>query len=138
MRRLAWWAAAVGQTLVVSSLFMPWFETGTRRRSSFQLAGAFGRLGIDGWQRTALQLWPYAPLIVAVGLAAMVLGFRRTAAAIGALVAVCGLGIGLVARIAASPTMAGPKLAIIAGLLTLFASLHLLGGHVATKMQRSK
>ncbi len=66
---------------MVTSL-LPWVRTGARERSSYELLAAARRLGVltSGFERGALVVWPFLPLLVALGWLAFALGRRRAAA----------------------------------------------------------
>ena len=117
------WAPAAG-TITAALLWLPWWRTGTTRRSAFRLAGALRDAGL-------LTRSPARAFVVAValvpGLAAgawllWFTGFRRAAAAAtiaaGGLVSGCAIGIRHVggAHVAPAVTLAAATGIVAAGI----------------------
>lgn len=93
--------AVVGASLVatVAVTFAPWLRSGEARRDSYELVRAADRLGVfEGATAVAVRVsWALLPLIAALGLLALVRGWRRTgyaaAATVGLVVLLVGFGL---------------------------------------------
>ncbi|MGN6695504.1 MAG: hypothetical protein ACTHN0_15105 [Aquihabitans sp.] len=91
----------VGALLVASIAvtFAPWLRTGEARRDSHELVRSAERLGVfDGATATAVRVgWAVLPLVAALGLFALVRGWRRTgfaaALTVGVIVLLVGFGL---------------------------------------------
>lgn len=117
-------SASIG---VLVASFLPWFRSGHRARSSFELIGAARTLDlVQGWQlRTLTALWYFIPLLVAVTWTAGALRRDRLAAAAGVFVGTCAVAAGALAVsfIGAEP---GPIVSIGAGAVAVMASFVLV------------
>jgi hypothetical protein len=80
-----------GLLLVVLGSFLPWVISGNVRRSSYQIVGVVGRLGIgDGGALAGLiGAWPFIGVLCVVPVVAVAIRWWRSAAVIG-------IGIGLI------------------------------------------
>lgn len=91
----------VGAALVaaVAVTFAPWLRSGEARRDSHELVRSAERLGVfEGAAATAVRVgWAFLPFVAALGLLALVRGWRRTgygvAVTVGAIVLVVGCGL---------------------------------------------
>ncbi len=89
-------AALVG---VIAVTFAPWLRSGEALRDSHELVRTAERLGVfDGAAATAVRVsWALLPLVAAIGVLALVRGWRRTGfaagLAVGAVVLVVGFGL---------------------------------------------
>jgi len=83
-----------GLALVVLGSFLPWVISGNVRRSSYQILGVVGRLGIgDGGALTVLlRVWPFIGVLCVVPVLAAAIRLWRTS---GVLAIVIGLLSGL-------------------------------------------
>jgi len=79
-----------GLLLVVLGSFLPWVISGNVRRSSYQITGVVGRLGIGDGGALALLIdaWPFVGVLCVVPLLAAAVRYWRTA---GVLVILIGL-----------------------------------------------
>ncbi|HVK26352.1 MAG TPA: hypothetical protein VM677_33795 [Actinokineospora sp.] len=82
--------AGVGVVAVVVGMFLPWFRSGTVLRDSFQIIGVIQSLGFLRGDTLELLLYAWFAVIPAVTLSivAYTLGLSRTAATIGAVLAI--------------------------------------------------
>ena len=78
---------AAADLVLVGATFAPWLRSGSRVRSSYEVAAALHRLQvIEGWARPAVTvLWYFVPLLAALSLLAIAAG-RARAGALGSLV----------------------------------------------------
>lgn len=91
----------VGAALVatVAVTFAPWLRTGEARRDSHELVRTAERLGVfEGATATAVRVgWAFLPFVAALGVLALVRGWRRTgfvaALTVGAVVLLVGFGL---------------------------------------------
>lgn len=115
-----------GAAILAVSAFLPWFRIGARERNTFELAGALKRLGVDGWPGTALRLWPLMPLLLAIGVALVLLGYRRLGAAAGIAMALLGGVAAAGALQIPDQPLTGPGTAIAGALLAFLGNALLL------------
>lgn len=73
-----------GIALIVLGSFLPWVISGTVRRSSYQIVGIVGRLGIgeSGVLSVLLQAWPFIGVLCVTPVIAAAFRWWRTAGAI--------------------------------------------------------
>ncbi|MEO8265905.1 MAG: hypothetical protein ABI706_10390 [Ilumatobacteraceae bacterium] len=96
--------AGVGALATIIGTFLPWVQSGTRRRSSYEIFSLVERLGISpssvvGW---GLRLWPVVPFLVT--LAVTLAWFpRRWVTDAAALVAVLYVG-GVAVAVESAPS----------------------------------
>jgi hypothetical protein len=85
---------ATGLILVVVGSFLPWVDSGTVRRSSYQIAGVVGRLGIGAGGALAFLIaaWPFIGFLCTAPVLAAAVRWWRTA---GAIAVAIGLVSGL-------------------------------------------
>src|SRR4051794_27877693 len=75
---------SAGLMCVVIGTFLPWLYSGSRSRNSYATGGAVRRvLGVDGVGDAALAAWPFVGFACGAAIAALLVGFRRTAAVVG-------------------------------------------------------
>lgn len=92
---------AVGVALVaaIAVTFAPWLRSGEARRDSHELVRTAERLGVfDGVAATAVRVsWAFLPFVAALGILALVRGWRRTGCAaavtVGVVLVLVGFGL---------------------------------------------
>ena len=79
-------ALVAADLVVVGATFAPWLRSGSRMRSSYEVAAALDRLQVlEGWVRPAVTvLWYFVPLLAALSVLAIAAGHVR-AGALGSL-----------------------------------------------------
>ncbi|MET0865521.1 MAG: hypothetical protein ABWZ98_14410, partial [Nakamurella sp.] len=79
---------AAGLVFVVLGSFLPWVISGEVRRSSYQIAGVVGRLGIGegGLLAVLLGAWPFIGVLCTAPVLAAAFRWWRTAGSIGVLI----------------------------------------------------
>lgn len=89
-------AVGVGLVVAVAVTFVPWLRSGEARRDSHQLVRAAERLDVfEGGAAVAVRVgWAVLPLVAALGVLALVRGWRRTGLAAGVAVGVTLLVVG--------------------------------------------
>jgi hypothetical protein len=95
------WTACAGSGVVAVAGFLPWARSGSRQRSSFDLARLADRLDlVDGrWTSILLALWAMIPLLAALTLLAAVFERPRPVLASAGLASALGVtGVALAAR----------------------------------------
>jgi hypothetical protein len=129
--RIAVGAAASGVVLLVVGTFLPWLESGSVSRTSYQAAGALRSLvHTDGPARLVLHAWPFVSAAAAVAVALLVLGQRLFGAIVTAL---AGLAAGTVAiATLAAPANGLIRPATVGPLVTLLGSAVAIIGATAT------
>lgn len=110
--------------VVVVATFLPWLQSGTTSRSSYELLGLMDRLGIapGGSIAFLVRWWPLVPLVVTV---AVVLAWWRRwlaslAAAVVAVFYAGGVGSALAIRSRGTPIRLGPGPLVCAVASVLF------------------
>lgn len=89
-------AVGIGLAVAVAITFAPWLRSGEARRDSHQLVRAAERLDVfDGAAAAAVRVgWALLPLVAALGVLALVRGWRRSGLAAGVAVGVTLLVVG--------------------------------------------
>ncbi len=141
--RVAAGAAVSGVVLLVVGTFLPWLESGTVVRTSYQAAGALRSLvHPDGPAGIVLEAWPFVSAAGAVAVALLVLGQWLPGAVVTALaglaagtVAIATLAApasGLIRPANAGPivTLLGSAVAIVGAAATLITNTRTPGGSV--------
>lgn len=123
-----------GLVCVVVGTFLPWLYSGSRSRNSYATGGALRRIfDVGGAADTALALWPFVGLACAAAIAALLVGLRRTAAAVGLIAAAAGAA-GAIAMLTAGgngdirPAETGPIVTLIGALAVPVAATIQLSG----------
>ncbi|MCU1372148.1 MAG: hypothetical protein JWO77_3342 [Ilumatobacteraceae bacterium] len=89
----------VALVATVAVTFAPWLRSGEARRDSHELVRTAERLGVfEGVVATAVRVgWAFLPFVAALGLLALVRGWRRTgfaaALTVGVVVLLVGFGL---------------------------------------------
>lgn len=122
IRELAPLVASAASLLVVVSMFLGWFRSGSRMRNSFEMFRIPQQLGLDGFTGVRV-IWFLLP-ILAVG----VVGFsglqrRLPAAGCACLISLIGVGVGGIVLVSSLDTGLGPLLAVVAGFVGLVAGI---------------
>jgi len=78
--------ATVGAALTLVGSLLAWFQSGTRRRNSYEIFSLVERLGISrsslvGW---ALRLWPIVPFVLVLAVSMLWLAPRAIAVSVAA------------------------------------------------------
>ena len=120
-------AVTAGAVLVLLGTFLPWWRSGTKGRSSYQLLELLDRLGFapDGPAATAVRWWPVVPLLLVVAIVAV--WWERWAMA-----ALVATGAALYALIFAIAIRTAPGTAMIGTMVTIIGSVVLLVGAVSS------
>lgn len=115
-------ALSVGAAVVLVGTFLPWWRSGSSRRSSYALLDLLDRLDLaaDGPAANAMRLWPIVPLLVVGAVVATWWGWRRLGVACASVAAVYATVVALVVR-------AAPGQALVGTVVTIAGSLVLLG-----------
>jgi hypothetical protein len=132
MRHTAAGLGSAGLAAIVAGTFLPWLDSGSTTRNSYQAGGVARRLlDVSGWLGAGLQAWPYVGLLCAAVVALFALGLPRSAAALGLLTAGCAAAVaagalsvqgnGLV-----GPAIRGPIVTIAGATAVIMASSLLL------------
>jgi hypothetical protein len=99
------WIGGLGLLLVVLGSFLPWVISGNVRRSSYQIIGVVGRLGIGDGGALAVLIgaWPFIGVLCVVPVLAAVIRFWRTCAVLGLVIGLlsASLSFGLLILVAA-------------------------------------
>ena len=127
-RRLAAVLTAIGLALVVVGSFLPWFRSGRRARSSYELFDLVDRLDLlsDGMARVAIAGWLLVPLAAAGAVAALLLGRTTVGAVISIVVGLYTAVLASVVRSTAGRWEAGTAMATIGGIVATVGGLVLL------------
>ncbi len=109
--------AGAALVAAVAVTFAPWLRSGEARRNSHELVRTAERLGVfEGAAATAARVgWAFLPLVAAVGLFALVRGWRRTGLAAGVVVGVVVLVVGFGLQAAGDRADWGVTVAIVVG-----------------------
>ena len=128
--------------VVVLATFLPWLESGSTSRSSYDLLGLVGRLDIapNGVVTMLIRWWPLVPLIVTV---AVVLAWWRlwVPSLVAAMIGVCyagGVGGALVVGADGTPITVGIGPAVCAGasIVFLFTSVWMVFTYATERAAR--
>jgi hypothetical protein len=105
-------------TILVLSCALPWVQIGSRSRSSFSLLASVRRLGIiqSAWGRIALAGWPVVPLLGSTVIACVLLGYRRSAAVAGCILALATGALSVAVFQLPLPSLIGSRVALIGSL----------------------
>ncbi len=111
-----------GTVLMIAGTFAPWLRSGEVSRNSYRTAGLLQRLlDVNGAAGTALDAMPLFALFCALGWVAFILGWRRSSAAV---LAVLAVAMGALAGAAISaPTSGEVQVALTGPILTLVGSV---------------
>jgi hypothetical protein len=101
--------------ILVMSCALPWVQVGSRSRSSFSLVASVRRLGIiqSSWGRFILAGWPVVPLLGSLAIACVLLGYRRTAAGAGYILALAAGALAIVVFQLPLPSLIGSRVALV-------------------------
>jgi len=118
-------AVTVGAAAVLLGTFLPWWRSGTRGRSSYQLVELLDRLGFapDGPAATAVRWWPVVPLLLVVAVLAAWWQRWAMAALVAAAAAVYAFSFALAIRTAPGTALAGTVVTIAGSIVLLGAAL---------------
>jgi hypothetical protein len=112
--------------MVVGS-FLPWLYSGTRARNSYATGGVVRRLlGVGDFGDAALRAWPFIGALCGLAVAALLLGARPVAAALG-LLAVAGAATAAITMLSAHrgevvrPAYVGPIVTLVGAFAVLAA-----------------
>ena len=84
-------AAGAGLLALVIGTFLPWLQSGSVTRSSYQAAGALRSLvHPDGLAGVVLAVWPFVSAAAAIGVALLVLQRMIVGAIVAAFAAIAG------------------------------------------------
>jgi hypothetical protein len=113
--------AIIGEALAG---FLPWLQTGERKRNGYELIDAARALDVEAlepllWRSLALA-WYLAPLAAAVCCLAVLLHARRTAAVLAIVTGSLGVALALVVELGVpAPALSGVSLTLIAAVAGL-------------------
>ena len=114
--------------VLVAGTFLPWLRSGRVSRNSYQASGALQRLlALRGPLAVALSAWPFLALTAAVVVGLFAVGLRRTAAALGAFVAILAGGVAVAAlrvgsRSLVAPATVGPQVTLFGAIFVVIAA----------------
>ena len=133
-RRLAAVLTAIGLALVVVGSFLPWFRSGRRARSSYELFDLVDRLDLlsEGVARVAIAGWLLVPLAAAAAAAALLLGRTTVGAMISIVVGLYTAVLASVVRSTAGRWEVGTAMATIGGIVASVGGTRPPGQHTAT------
>jgi hypothetical protein len=112
---------------MVGTTLLPWVRSGSRGRSSYELAALGDRLAVDGAAATALGAWQTVPAVAGALVALAVLGRPRIAALVAVVVAVVTAAVAGAVEAAPLATGPGPRVAVLAAAVVVAVSLHVIG-----------
>jgi hypothetical protein len=133
-------AAAAALLGIAAGSFLPWFRSGRRARSSYELFDIVDRIGLVPGvvAQVAITVWLAVPAAVAVALACLVLGRVHLGAV---LVVVLGSYTALLAVTVSSATgswESGTILATVGGVAATVAGVVLLSGQALERMTKAE
>jgi hypothetical protein len=134
-RTVAAAALCCGLAVLVIGTFLPWVRSGRTDRNSYAGGSALRRLvDVAGPLDAVLRVWPFVSLAAAGAIALLVLGRRRSAAALAALAALPG-GAGAAWALSTvrhgliRPAGLGPTVTLIGAGVTVIGVLACLQPH---------
>ena len=138
-RRRAAVLTAIGLALVVVGSFLPWFRSGRRARSSYELFDLVDRLDLlsDGMARVAIAGWLLVPLAAAGAAAALLLGRSTLGAVISIVVGLYTAVLASVVRSTAGRWEVGTAMATIGGIVATVGGLVLLASTRRPRTQQA-
>jgi hypothetical protein len=118
----------LGLALVVVGSFLPWFHSGRRARSSYELFDIVTRLDLlpEGMARLTVGAWLGVPLVAAAAGAALLLGRTLVAGVVSVAVGLYTAALASGVRSATGQWEAGTATATIGGLVAAVGGLVLL------------
>ena len=118
-------AVTVGAAVVLVGTFLPWWRSGTRGRSSYQLFELLERLGFapDGPAATAVRWWPVVPLLLVVAVLAAWWERWAMAALVATAAAVYAFSFALAIRTAPGTALIGTGVTIAGSIVLLVAAV---------------
>jgi uncharacterized membrane protein YeaQ/YmgE (transglycosylase-associated protein family) len=138
-RRLAAVLTAIGLTLVVVGSFLPWFRSGRRARSSYELFDLVDRLDLlsDDMARVAIAGWLLVPLAAAGAAAALLLGRSTVGAVMSIVVGLYTAVLASVVRSTAGRSEVGTAMATIGGIVATVGGVVLLASTRRPRAQQA-
>lgn len=114
--------------LVIASVavsFAPWLQTGTARRTSYQVVRAADRLQVldPGIQAVVSVLWAFLPLLAVASIAALIAERTLLAAALAAAIGLMQVALASAVKIAPRSADWGTDAGFVAGLALVVAAL---------------
>jgi hypothetical protein len=118
------YGVTIGAAAVLVGTFMPWWRSGTRGRTSYQLLGLVDRLEFapDGPAAAAVRWWPIVPFLLVVAVVAAWWDRWFVAAVTSALGGCYALVFALVIRAAPGRALAGTLVTIVGAVVLLAAA----------------
>jgi hypothetical protein len=103
--------------LIGIAAFLPWARSGHAQKTSFALVTAGRRLGVfeSANAQRAAAVWFLVPLAAALVWLAAMLGWRKSAAALGAVVGLLAIVAATVVKTGPLPADWGSSVALVAG-----------------------
>ena len=119
------YAVTIGAAGVLVGTFMPWWRSGTRGRTSYQLLGLIDRLEFapDGPGATAVRWWPIVPLLLVVAVIAAWSERWFIASVAAAVASIYALVFAIVIRAAPGRALAGTVVTIVGAIVLLVAAI---------------
>ena len=118
IRDIAPLVASGAAVAVVVSMFLGWFESGSRMRNSFEMFRIPQQLGLDGFTGVRV-IWFLLPILALGVVGFSALQRRLAAAGCACLISMIGIGVGGIVLVSSLDTGMGPLLAVVAGLVGL-------------------
>ncbi|MGD9703099.1 MAG: hypothetical protein AB7Q42_15625 [Acidimicrobiia bacterium] len=115
----------IGAAAVLLGTFLPWWRSGTRDRTSYQLLGLIDRLEFapDGPAATAVRWWPTVPILLVVAVLAVWWQRWLVASLVASIGAVYALTFAIVIRAAPGRALVGTVVTIVGAVVLLVAAL---------------
>jgi hypothetical protein len=135
--RVAAGITAAGAGVVLVGSFLPWYRSGRRARSSYDLFAVVERIGaLPGPVATvAVSIWVAVPVVVAVVIAALLLRRKVLAALVALVLGSYALTLALIVGSASSSWEAGVIVAAVGGITSVVGGTALL---IATRRPKAE
>ncbi len=124
IREIAPLVSSGASLAIVGSMFLGWFQSGSRMRNSFEMFRIPQQLGLDGFTGVRV-IWFMLPVMALGVLGFSLLQRRLVAAALACLISLIGIAVGGIVLISPLDTGMGPALAAFAGLVGLVSGVML-------------
>jgi hypothetical protein len=133
-------AAAAGLLGIVVGSFLPWYTSGRRARSSYELFDVVDRIGLVPGvvAQVAITVWLAVPVGVAVALACLVLGRARLGAVLGVVLGPYTALLAVTVSSATGSWESGTILATVGGVAATIAGVVLLSGQALRRMAKAE